>query len=367
MTTMTKFTSSGPFAALTTLWRSLQHLIGFQKGYNFVLWSIFAFFLLGFALSRSPYLNYYGVFCRQGYLKANAHAAPGECYYFLNGAREQVGMMTHIFAIIPCCFLLFLQFVPCIRQRYARFHRANGYIVILLVSIATAGGLMATRRSFGGDPAFQFSNVLLSSLLVVGMVLAIVSIKRLQVEQHRAWMLRTWFWAFSVITMRVVQTAASRIVSSQGYTALRPCAQIDSDGVLTAAAIQHFWPACAAYFSGASPGQQALVDANYYGLPIEVNVALSIASGASALVALFLHAVGVEIYLYMTPAESERLRQVSYHKQLAAGMRHLGRAGLSVDRLGDTAKWSPHADAKPDIDIDVDITPRSSSDEESRE
>lgn len=331
---MTLSIYSRTFTAVSGLWKKGQRFVGFQKGYNFVLWSIFAFTLLGFAISRSPYLNYYGVFCRQGYLKANRHAAPGECYYFLNGAREQVGMMIHIFAIIPCCFLLFFQFVPFIRQRYALFHRANGHIIILLMSIAVTGGLMAMKRSFGGTTTFQTTNVLLSSLVVVGLALAMISIKRLQIEQHRAWMLRTWFWvskqrgaeqskhreytsssnnltetpvsqqAFSVITMRIIQNATSRIVSGQGYSAMRPCAQIDSDGILSAEAIQQAWPRCLAYFSGVDPGQQVLVDANYYGLPIEVNVALSIASGASALLALSLHAVGVEIYVsYHRPAE----------------------------------------------------------------
>lgn len=179
---------------MTTLCRGLQRSVGFQKRYNFVLWSVFAFTLLAFALSHSPYLNYYGIFCRQGYLKAHLHAAPGECYYFLNGAREQVGMMIHLFAIIPCCFLLFFQFTPFIRQRLPLFHRANGYIIILLTSMAVIGGLMASRRAFGGDPAFRASNILLSSLVIVGLAQAMVSIKRLQVEHHRAWMLRTWFW-----------------------------------------------------------------------------------------------------------------------------------------------------------------------------
>lgn len=191
---MTTPVYSGESTALLGSRRRAQHFVGFQKGYNFYLWLIFAFTVLGFAISRFPYLNYHGIFCRQGYLKAHYHAAPGECYYFLNGAREQVGMMLHLFAIIPCCFLVFFQFVPFIRQRYALFHRANGYIVILLMSIAMMGGLMATRKSFGGNPTFRATNVLLSSMVVVGLALAMVNIKRLQIEQHRAWMLRTWVW-----------------------------------------------------------------------------------------------------------------------------------------------------------------------------
>lgn len=179
---------------MATFWRRLQHFVGFQERCNFILWSIFALGQLGFALSRSPYLNYYGIFCRQGYLAAYFHAAPGECYYFLNGGREQIGMMIHLFAIIPCCLLLFFQFVPSIRQRSSLFHRVNGYIIILLVSMAVAGGLTASRKSFGGDPAFRVSNGLLASLVVVGLAMAMVNIKRLRVDQHRAWMLRTWVW-----------------------------------------------------------------------------------------------------------------------------------------------------------------------------
>jgi hypothetical protein len=43
----------------------------------------------------------------------------------------------------------------------------------------------------------------------------------------------------------------------------------------------------------------------------------------------------------MTPAESERLRMVSYEKQLEAGFEHPGSAGLTVDRWGDAPVWKP--------------------------
>lgn len=97
--------------------------------------------------------------------------------------------------------------------------------------------------------------------------------------------------------MRIIQKIACRAVSGQGYTAMRPCAQIDSDGVLPESVIVRSWPECAAYFTGSRPDQQVLVRADYYGLPIEINVAISVVSGASAFVALFLHAMGVELYV----------------------------------------------------------------------
>lgn len=42
----------------------------------------------------------------------------------------------------------------------------------------------------------------------------------------------------------------------------------------------------------------------------------------------------------MTPAETTRLRVVSYEKQLEAGFAHPGSSGLTSDRWGD-AVWTP--------------------------
>ena len=58
---------------------------------------------------------------------------------------------------------------------------------------------------------------------------------------------------------------------------------------------------------------------------------------------VFLHTIGAEIYLNLTPAESERLRMVSYERQLEAGYKHPGSAGLTVDRWGDAPAWKPAA------------------------
>jgi hypothetical protein len=56
---------------------------------------------------------------------------------------------------------------------------------------------------------------------------------------------------------------------------------------------------------------------------------------------LFLHMVGVEVYLALTSAESERLKIVSYEKQLEAGFENPGNAGLTAERWGDATAWAP--------------------------
>ena len=58
-------------------------------------------------------------------------------------------------------------------------------------------------------------------------------------------------------------------------------------------------------------------------------------------IATIVHLIGVEIYLGLTPREAERLRQVSYERQLKAGYKHPGSAGLTSDRWGDAEPWKP--------------------------
>ena len=96
-----------------------------------------------------------------------------------------------------------------------------------------------------------------------------------------------------------------------------------------------------------------------------VRAALNISFGAAVWLALFIHAVGIEIYVRQTPAvslcctannsvlqirltsaEGERLREVSYQRQVEAGMKHPGRAGLTADKLGDSAVWVPEEERK---------------------
>lgn len=53
--------------------------------------------------------------------------------------------------------------------------------------------------------------------------------------------------------------------------------------------------------------------------------------------AIFLHTIGVEIYLNLTPAEADRLRLISWAKQLSAGLPR--DAGLTVQKYGDARPW----------------------------
>lgn len=57
--------------------------------------------------------------------------------------------------------------------------------------------------------------------------------------------------------------------------------------------------------------------------------------------------------LHLTPAESERLRQLSYHRQSSSGPRHSPRAGSAVDNFEDSVKMPCDSDGKAGISSDA--------------
>ncbi|KAE8384315.1 hypothetical protein BDV23DRAFT_177148 [Aspergillus alliaceus] len=257
--------------------RKVYNTLGFKKGYNFTLFFIFAGAWMGFTLARLQYLDF-STFCK--------NAAPGE----------------------SAAFLAFFQFIPAIRYKAILFHRVNGYIVILLVLISNAGALIIARHSFGGLMPTQAAVGLLVILSTAAIGMAYYNVKRLQLEQHRAWMLRTFFYIDYLFGAEV---ALAR------------------------------YPDCASFYNGSHPAQNVLVLGDLNGSPDELGTALNINFGMALWLAMFIHALGVEIYLQLTPRESQRLRKISYTRQLEAGFRDPGRAGLTVDKFGDSEPWVP--------------------------
>jgi hypothetical protein len=185
----TSLSKRPPANAFVAFARKVYNPIGFTKGYNFILFFIFSGALTGFCLARLQYFNYHGIFCGGG----RGGASPGECYYYLY-SYEKIGMILHLAGIIPAGLLACVQFVPVIRHKAILFHRINGYIILLLAIVGTAGALMVARHTFGGGVEIQ-TGVGFASIMFLGSLgVSYYNIKRLQLEQHRAWMLRAWFY-----------------------------------------------------------------------------------------------------------------------------------------------------------------------------
>lgn len=166
--------------------RRIYNTIGFTQGYNFVLWFILSGALVGFCLARIRYIDIDNVFCGK-----RGIALPGECYTLGHG-RGKIGITLHLAGIIPAGFLVVLQFTPVIRHRWTMFHRINGYLIMLLAMISFAGVIIIGNIHFGGSLTTQVLTGAATLIFLTCLGLAFYHIKRLQIEQHRAWMLRAW-------------------------------------------------------------------------------------------------------------------------------------------------------------------------------
>ncbi|KAJ6437283.1 microtubule associated protein [Purpureocillium lavendulum] len=333
--------------------RKIYNPIGFSKGYNFVLWFIFSGAMLGFCLARFMYLNYDGVYCPRGPGVEGA-AVPGECWTYSSKTYLLVGIKMHLYCIIPASFLACFQFVPIIRHKVILAHRMNGYLVLLLSGPGAVGCVMVSRHAFGGGIDIQVIVGLMSIMFLGALGLALYNVKMLQLEQHRAWMLRAWFYAAAIITCRFIMGLASVITSlpSLGpYYYAKPC-DLLATFYNSTSALEAKYPMCA------SPGAWAAVKADAASDAKEARSAsLNMTFGMGLWLALALHAIGIEFYLQLTPAESERLRNVSYQRQLEAGHKNPGRSGLTADRIGDAALWVPGCKDKQAGEATVDRVP----------
>ncbi|XP_014553121.1 hypothetical protein COCVIDRAFT_40834 [Bipolaris victoriae FI3] len=144
-----------------------------------------------------------------------------------------------------------------------------------------------------------------------------------------AWMLRGWFYAGAIVTLPIILIISARVTAKQGYYVVWTCARIAAT-ITPDIDLANSYPALSAVAATFGVGDAA-----------NTGAAFNAGFGMALWLSLALHAIGVEIYLHLTPREAQRLRQVSYQKQLESGMRNPGSAGLTADRLGDAHRWSP--------------------------
>ena len=246
---------------------------------------------------------------------------------------------------MPAGLLVFLQFVPVIRYKAILYHRMAGYVILLLVAVSYAGIIMVTNHAFGGDFATQVFVGFLVIITIISLTLAVINIKRLQIDQHRAWMLRSWYYMASIITLRIIQVIAISIQGAwpeaQQYGAL-PCSEALFVYGNNSHRLYQDYPACDPANAKFAPDGYIVAKANINGDNVmQVVAALDLSFGTAGFLAMILHAIGVEIYLKLTPRETERLRHLSYEKQLEKGFSNPGSSGLVVERFGDADSWMP--------------------------
>lgn len=307
--------SKPPANAFVATLRKVYNPIGFGKGYNFILWLTFSGTMMGFSLSRSMFLNYNGIFCGDSGSSSN-HAAPGECWRYSKRDIYKIGIQLHLYTIIPAGILVCFQFVPIIRHRAILVHRINGYVVLFLSLVSTAGAFIIAPVSFGGGIEIQVVIGLLSIMFVVSLAISYYNVKRLQLEQHRAWMLRAWFYVClhiapgfvltvltnmapqsgSIITCRLIMGISAMLTSMQNmgpyYKAL-PCEELATFYSSTKSLVD-VYPECE------SLAAWAAVKADLaQGSEENTAASLNLAFGMALWLGLALHAIGIEVYVCM--------------------------------------------------------------------
>ncbi|KAF7192133.1 hypothetical protein HII31_06519 [Pseudocercospora fuligena] len=306
-------------ATVHAFFRAMQAVyspLGFSKSYNSMLWLLTLGYLLGFTLARTT------------------------------------GMQLHLFTILPAGILVCFQFTPWFCHHVILFHRLNGYLVITLSLISSAGVLIVAQVSFGGDSASRTVAGALVISTTISYIMAYINIKLLQIDQHRAKMTRCWAYLATIITIRLIIFSGGAVISLLGgrFTTRR-CAQIAS--VVRPNGAVALDPICEAWRNGSASEQGAIVEANYPGgHTLEISAALGITFGAAGWLAFWLHANAVEVYLRLTPAESDRLRQISYERQLKRGWKTAGYSGLVAERFGDANPFRPSAFLENDGRVD---------------
>ena len=134
----------------------------------------------------------------------------------------------HLAGAIPAGLLVVFQFTPVIRHKFILFHRINGHIVLLLILLSNLGCIFLIRRPAGTDIPWQSVGAVLIFLTTFSGAMAYYNIKKLQIDQHRAWMLRCIFYLGTAVTVRIIIYSGALVITRiGGFYDVWPCDRID--------------------------------------------------------------------------------------------------------------------------------------------
>lgn len=177
-------------APKVTIAGRLSRRLGFSSVYRFTCFVVFGGLLFLFCLLHLEYLDFYGTFC--GSRHEPGRAFPGECFYFLAWKPAEIGMLLHLWCIMPAGLLACVQFVPVVRRKAPWVHRVNGYVSMILSLVGALAAVPTIPHVFGGGRLTESSMWILACMPIVAQVKAYIDIKNHRIAQHRAWMLRAW-------------------------------------------------------------------------------------------------------------------------------------------------------------------------------
>ena len=237
-------------------------------------------------------------------------------------------------------------------------HRAAGYASMGLYGVSLVGALMIARRAFGGGVDAQAWIVFVGVGVGVCFGLAVYNVRKLQIEQHRAWMLRGWFYvrmagwkrgdglangfaqAGSIISARILMVVIATLTSNRDYHIVWSCAKIAST-LLDQSLLVQGYPLCASYADGSNLDQVSPVSLDFSGSDANIGAALDVSFGVALWLAFNIHALGIEVYV------SSRLIPCTClaDEKIAASYTPRGRAAENDELRSSASSW----DAEPRV------------------
>ena len=128
-------------------------------------------------------------------------------------------ILVHIFGATTYLLLGAFQFMPSLRRTRPRWHRWSGRVLVPAgIAGALSGLWMATASDLPAhdNTALMWLRVVFGSLMVVGLVLGLVAIRRRDVASHQRWMARAYAVAQGAGTQAVVLGPVVFLVGQPG-------------------------------------------------------------------------------------------------------------------------------------------------------
>ncbi|KAL3426472.1 hypothetical protein PVAG01_03263 [Phlyctema vagabunda] len=328
-------------------YQTIYEYLEFTRGYKFMLFFLFGGTLFAFSIQRLTYLDIENRFCPAVPSLVGNTGEASMCYWVKNFTQYKVGILLHLATILPACILGVVQFLPIVRHKWLLYHRIAGYIIICLITVSNVGYLLLADIAEGGDLPTQTFLGLLALVVTTMLCLAIYNIKKLQIDQHRNWMLRVFIYMGFVITQRVLLVIIPLILTtwpSIDRQALLSCREIQWLYFGNETMLYTNYPACLPENLIFAPHGKVLVDPKLGSAPdtdrARDAAAFNVAFSTAGFLAIVFHAFIAELYITLTPKTAAMLREVSYRKQSERGWKNAGSAGLVAERLGDSEPWN---------------------------
>jgi uncharacterized membrane protein len=128
-------------------------------------------------------------------------------------------IVVHVIGACIYCVLGAFQFMPSFRARRPRWHRWSGRVLVPAGLAAALSGLwMAVWYPLPAhdNDALMLSRLLFGSLMVAGLVLGVLAIRRRDVRAHQRWMARAYAVAQGAGTQVIVLGPMMLLTAGQG-------------------------------------------------------------------------------------------------------------------------------------------------------